>query len=94
MQPQVAFGRESTEINLLLAHMVPSLLLMTGFSSSNTLLVLAVDRGNLLHTLLVIHQHIIIIVRSSRTWRLMHLQLGHGLAGAIQYVLEHVGNEL
>ena len=87
MQPQEAFQMNS------LAHMVPSLVLMTGFSSSNTLLVLAVDRGNLLHSLHVIHQHIIII-RSSSTSSLMHLQLGHGLAGAIQYVLEHVGNEL
>jgi hypothetical protein len=26
--------------------------------------------------------------------RLMTLQLGHGLAGAIQYALEHLGNKL
>ena len=49
MQPQEAFQMNS------LAHMVPSLVLMTGFSSSNTLHVLAVDRGNLLQSLLVIH---------------------------------------
>lgn len=88
MQPQEAFQMNS------LAHMVPSLVLMTGFSSSNTLLILAVDRGNLLYSLLVIHQHIIIIMRSSSTSRLMHLQLGHGLAGAIQDVLEHLGDKL
>lgn len=74
--------------------MVPSLVLMTGVSSSNTLLILPVDRGDLIHPLLVIQQHIIIIMRLSSTWRLMQLQLGHGLAGAIQYVLEHVGDEL
>lgn len=75
----------------------------TGSSTSNTLLLLAADdRGNPLDPLLVIHLQpiTIIVTRSSSTWgwgptiMMMELQLGHGLAGAIQYALEHVGDEL
>jgi hypothetical protein len=78
---------------------IPSLeLLMTRLNNilllADTLLLPdAVIRDTPLHSLIVINQlHIIcssIIIRL-----MMTLQLGHGLAGAIQYALEHLGNKL
>ena len=59
---------------------------MTGVSSS-TLLLGAVIRRNPPHSLLVIHQCVIIRL-------MLQLQLNYNLAGAIQYVLEHLGNKL
>lgn len=84
---------------------MPTGVISSSSSTSNTLLLLllaADDRGNPLDPLLVIHLQpiTIIVTRSSSTWgwgptmMMMELQLGHGLAGAIQYALEHVGDEL
>lgn len=62
----------------------------------NNILLLAdaVIRDTPLHSLLVINEHIIWSSSSTIIRLVMTLQLGHGLAGAVQYALEHLGNKL
>jgi hypothetical protein len=70
-------------------HTIPSLVPMRGVSSS-TLPLEAVIRRNPPDPLLVILQG---VIRSS-IGLMVKLQLSYGLGGAIQNVLEHLGDKL